>query len=147
MTQQYTKPLPLRMNPALAQAFWNGLRQHEVMVPHCKTCNRHYSYPRERCPYCMSENQEWSKASGEGRLYSYTVVCQSSDPAFRADVPYITCVVELNEGARVVSNLVNVDVQEYLAVDAPKTKIGQRVVPVFDDVTPEWTLLKFKPAE
>lgn len=146
MTQQYTKPLPtMRMNPALSQAFWDATKRHEVVIPHCKTCNRFHFYPREQCPYCMSDKLEWVKVSGEGRLYAYTVVYQPMSPAFNNDVPYINCVIELNEGVRLPSNLVDVNVADYMG-DAPKDKINQAVVPVFEDVTPEWTLLKFKPA-
>ena len=146
MTQpQYRKPLPVPMNPSLTKPYWDALKRHEVVIPRCKHCNRFFMYPREQCPYCMSSDLEWAKVSGEGRLYSYTIVYQPMSPAFNADAPYINCVIELAEGVHLASNLVDIDVQEYHG-EAPKDKINQRVVPVFDDVTPEWTLLKFRPA-
>jgi uncharacterized OB-fold protein len=78
------------------------------------------------------------KVSGRGRLHSYTIVQQPANPAFRDDVPYVYAVVQLEEGPRIVSNIVQADLQ-VLKVDMP-------LEAVFDDVTPEWTLVKFKPA-
>jgi uncharacterized OB-fold protein len=76
--------------------------------------------------------------SGRGRLHTYTVVYQPSQAAFRDDTPYIYAVVQLDEGPRMVSNIVQCEI-DAVRVDMPLEAI-------FDDVTPEWTLVKFKPA-
>jgi len=144
MTQQYNKPLPVKMNPALAQPYWDALKRHEIVLPHCQTCGITFWYPREQCPNCMSNKIDWVPSSGEGRIYSYTVVYQPLSPAFNADVPYINCVVELNEGVHIVSNLIDVNPTQDWMGDAPKTKINTPVTPVFEDVTPEVTLLKYR---
>jgi hypothetical protein len=81
---------------------------------------------------------EWVPVSGRGRLHSFTIVYQPANAAFRDDVPYVYAVVQLDEGPRLVSNVVQCD-PEALQVDMP-------LVAVFDDVTPEWTLVKFRPA-
>jgi uncharacterized OB-fold protein len=86
----------------------------------------------------LSTNLEWVKVSGRARLHSFTVVQQPANAAFRDDVPYVYAVVQLDEGPRLVSNIVQCDI-DALRVDMP-------LEAVFDDVTPEWTLVKFKPA-
>jgi uncharacterized OB-fold protein len=85
----------------------------------------------------LSANLEWVKVSGRARLHSFTVVQQPANTAFRDDVPYVYAVVQLDEGPRLVSNIVQCDI-DALRVDIP-------LEAVFDDVTPEWTLVKFKP--
>ena len=107
-------------------------------MPRCKSCRHMFFYPREQCPQCFSAELEWVKVSGRGRLYTYTVVRRPADPAFNDDVPYVFAVVELEEGPRMVSNVVE------CGIDA--VKIDMPLAAVFDDVTPEWTLVKFRPA-
>jgi uncharacterized OB-fold protein len=86
----------------------------------------------------LAADLEWVQVSGRGRLHSYTIVEQPANAAFNADVPYVYAIVQLDEGPRLVSNVVQCDL-DALRVDMP-------LVAVFDDVTPEWTLVKFKPA-
>ena len=138
MATDYTKPLPRPISPALSQPFWEAARRHELVMPRCKTCDQLFFYPRSECPRCLSTDLEWVKMSGHGRLHSFTIVQQPANAAFNADVPYVYAVVQLNEGPRMVSNIVQCDL-EALRVDMP-------VEAVYDDVTPEWTLVKFKPA-
>jgi len=85
----------------------------------------------------LSTNLEWVEVSGRARLHSFTIVQQPANAAFRGDVPYVYAVVQLDEGPRLVSNIVQCDI-DTLRVDMP-------LQAVFDDVTPEWTLVKFKP--
>jgi hypothetical protein len=85
----------------------------------------------------LSANLEWVQVSGRARLHSFTVVQQPASATFRDDVPYVYSVVQLDEGPRLVSNIVQGDI-DTLRVDMP-------LEAVFDDVTPEWTLVKFKP--
>lgn len=138
MTTEYKKPLPRPMHPELTKPFWEAAKRHELVMPRCKTCDHLFFYPREECPRCLSTNLEWAKVTGRGRLYSYTVVRQPANPAFNDDVPYVYAVVQLEEGPRMVSAVVDCPLEE-LQVDMP-------LVAVFDDVTPEWTLVKFKHA-
>ncbi len=82
---------------------------------------------------------EWTKVSGQARLHSFTIVRQPANPAFLQEVPYVYALVQLNEGPRMISNVVECDIDD-VKVDMPLTVF-------FDDATPEWTLIKFKPAE
>lgn len=132
----YNKPLP--QPSAVTEEFWKAAKRHELLIQRCQSCNEHIFYPRELCPRCLSSNLEWVKASGRGRVYSYTVVRQAAHPGFSADVPYILAIIELDEGPRMTSNLVECQIEDAM-VDMPVTV-------VFDDVTPEMSLVKFRPA-
>jgi uncharacterized OB-fold protein len=122
----------------LTRPFWEAARRHELFMPRCTMCDYVFFYPRSECPRCLSTNLEWVKVSGRARLHSFTVVQQPANAAFRDDVPYVYAVVQLDEGPRLVSNIVQCDI-DTLRVDMP-------LEAVFDDVTPEWTLVKFTPA-
>jgi len=138
MATDYKKPLPRPINPALTRPFWEAAKRHELVMPRCKTCDHVYFYPRSECPQCLSSDQEWVQVTGRGRLHSFTIIRQPANAAFTGDVPYVYAVVQLAEGPRMVSNIVECDL-EALKVDMP-------LEAVYDDVTPEWTLVKFKPA-
>ena len=138
MTTEYNKPLPVPINPQLTAPFWEGARRGELVLPRCRTCSTVFFYPRELCPECLSSDLDWVTASGRGRVYSYTIVHQPAHPSFRADSPYLYAIVQLDEGVRMVSNVVDCPHDE-LAINMP-------VAAVFDAVTPETTLVKFRPA-
>ena len=136
MTGEYRKPLPVPSS--VTAPCWNGLREGVLRVQRCRDCGRHVFYPRSLCPHCLSESLEWVEVSGRGKLYSFTVVRRAMHPAFQEDVPYVYAIVELEEGPRVTSNVVNCPL-EAIRVDMPLRA-------VYDSVTPEVTLLKFEPA-
>jgi uncharacterized protein len=133
-----SKPLPRPLSPELTRPFWEAAKRHEFVMPRCKLCDHLFFYPRSECPRCLSNHLEWMKVSGRGRLHTYTVVYQPANAAFRDDTPYIYAVVQLDEGPRMVSNVVQCEI-DAVRVDMPLEAI-------FEDVTPEWTLVKFKPA-
>ena len=135
MTTEYNKPLPVLND--VTRPFFEAAKRHELVVQRCKTCNHRFMYPREICPSCMSFDLEWMKASGKGRLYSFGVTRQPAHPAFSDVVPFIFALVQLEEGPRMISNLVECAIEDAY-VDMP-------VEVTFDDVTPEFTLVKFKP--
>jgi uncharacterized OB-fold protein len=132
----YAKPLPLPSDTT--RPFWAGLLKGELRIQRCEACGKYVFYPRIACPNCLSDRLAWVTASGKGRLYSFTVVRRAMNPAFQADVPYVFAIVELEEGPRVTTNVVNCDLKA-LSVDMP-------VKAVYDRVTPEAALLKFEPA-
>jgi uncharacterized OB-fold protein len=138
MTAEYSKPLPRPLNPEFTRPFWEATKRHELIVPRCTMCDHLFFYPRSECPRCLSSNIAWAPVSGRGRLYSFTIVNQPAHPAFRDDAPHVYAIVQLDEGPRMISNVIECDHAD-LQVDMP-------LVAVFDDVTPEWTLVKFKPA-
>ncbi len=129
----YDKPLPV-IDPE-SQPYWDALKQNRLLLKRCRACERFHHYPRELCPHCHSDDLEWSQAAGTGRIYSYTVARRAAGPAFKPDVPYVVALVELDEGPRMMTNIVTPDVES--------VHIDQRVTVHFDEVTPEVTLPKF----
>ena len=138
MTTEYTKPLPVAANEELSQPFWDATKRHQLVLPHCNACSTTFFYPRERCPECLSGDLSWVDAGGKGKVFSYTIVEQPVNRAFIEDVPYIYAIIQLDEGPRMPSNVVDCAVED-VCVDMPVTV-------VFDDVTPDVTLVKFRPA-
>jgi uncharacterized OB-fold protein len=136
VTQEYAKPLP-RPN-RLSQPFWDGAKRHELLLQKCSACGHVWFPPSTRCPQCLSAEYEWSKASGRGRVWSWIVMWQRYFAAFEADIPYNVAYVELEEGPRLMTNIVGCD-NEAIYCDMP-------VEVVFEDVTPEIALPKFRPA-
>ena len=131
---EYIKPLP-KPSPT-SRPYWDAAKRHELQLQHCGACGGFIYYPRPRCPNCMSDNLKWERVSGRGKLYSYTIVRRASTRSF-ADGPYVLAIVELDEGPHMTTNLIASEEQ---------LKIGMPVAVYFDDVTPEHTLVKFKPA-
>ncbi|MDP3821370.1 MAG: Zn-ribbon domain-containing OB-fold protein [Burkholderiales bacterium] len=130
----YEKPLPT-VDPESAP-YWSALKENRLILKHCRDCGRHHFYPRALCPHCHSDALEWSDARGTGSIYSFTVARRPAGPAFKADAPYVVAVIDLDEGARMMTNIVTDN------VDA--VRIGQRVAVQFDAVTEEVTLPKFR---
>lgn len=136
MPKTYDKPLP-RVTPDTAP-FWQGCREGELRLAKCEDCARVHLPPGPVCPFCLSDRLGWREASGKGVVSSWTVVHQAWFPAFKAELPYNVVQVELAEGPRLTANLVDV------ANDA--ITVGMAVEVVFDDVTPEVTLPRFRSA-
>ena len=96
-------------------------------------------YPRSHAPLTLATDLEWREISGDGTLYTYTIARRPTAPDFAGAEPQIIAVVELDEGPRLTSTLVNV---EELAI-----RVGMRLRPVFEDVPDtETTLLRYEPA-
>jgi uncharacterized OB-fold protein len=130
--------IPLPKIDEETKGFWEALQRHEVYVQRCRACGTPRYYPRALCPACLSDETAWVRCSGRGTVYSFTVTHQNQAPGFRDAVPYVLAYVELDEGPRVLTNV----------VDCPldRVRIGLPVEAVFEDVTPAVTLLKFRPA-
>src|SRR5215470_16838088 len=99
------KPLP-RITPD-SQPFWDALRARQLRLPYCAACGKPHLPPGPVCPFCFSDRIEWRKASGRGKITTWTVVHKEWFPAFKADIPYNAVQVELAEGPRLTTNVVN----------------------------------------
>ena len=133
---EYRKPLP-RIDEE-SRGYWEALARHELYFQRCRTCGTKRFPPRAVCPVDLSSATEWVRASGRATVHSFTVTYQNQAPGFRESLPYVLAVVELEEGPRLMTNVVG------CPPDA--VRIGMRVEIAFDDVTPEVTLPKFRPA-
>ena len=119
--------------------FYEGARRHELMLMRCVACRAWRLPSRPRCPDCWSTDTEWARASGRATLYSFGVMHQKVHPGFADETPYQFAIVELDEGPRIVSNVVGVPDGE-LRVDMP-------LQAVFDDVSDDTTLVRFTKAK
>jgi uncharacterized OB-fold protein len=118
--------------------FWEASKRRELRIQRCHDCNACYFYPRPLCPYCLSRNVAWVTASGRGRLHTF-VINYRPPRHYPADGPYIIGIVELEEGPRMMTNIVGVEPRpEALRCDMP-------VEVVFEDLSDEITLPKFRP--
>ncbi len=138
MTQAYSKPLP---TPQVeSDVYWQKAKEHELWLRSCNSCGNAYFYPRDISPCCFSRDTEWVQASGKATLYTYAIVERAPHPGFVGDVPFVTAIVELDEGPTMPTNIV---------IDNPTPEnlvVGMPLEVVFEDVTDEITLPKFKPA-
>jgi uncharacterized OB-fold protein len=130
---------PNRPRPRIGpdnEPFWEGCRHHRLMLPTCAECGKAHLPPGPVCPYCLSDRITWQRATGQGRVSSWTIVHKAWFPAFRDDIPYNVVQIELDEGPRLTSSLVGLFGRE--------PEIGQRVEVVFDDVDDTLTLHRFR---
>jgi hypothetical protein len=120
-----------------SQPYWDGAREHKLLVQLCAGCGQHVFYPRALCPHCHGDELTWTQASGQGTVYSLTVVRRPAGPAFADDVPYVIGLIDLEEGVRLLSRL--------HVSDPADAHIGMRVRVAFDDHD-DITLPVFVPA-
>ena len=137
MTTQYQKPIP-HPSPE-TKPYWEACKNHELQLPYCKSCQAFFFYPRKFCPKCFAWDIEWRKCSGKGRLYTYSIQNRPQAPGFQNDEPYITAIVQLEEGPRLMTNLIDIE------ADPEKVKCDMPVEAVFEDISDEITLIKFRP--
>jgi uncharacterized protein len=117
--------------------FWEGTRGRELRLQRCNECGEAYFPPRPFCPHCWARDVAVFRASGKGRLYSY-VIHHRPAPGFTP--PYAIAVVELEEGPRMMTNIVGCpQTPEALVLDMP-------VEVVFEEIDAEITLPLFRPA-
>lgn len=134
----YIKPLPGL--EGLTGQFYEYCRQQTLHFQRCSACGTFRHVPREMCAECNSFDWEWAKSSGKGKIFTWVVVNRALHPAFYDPspdaAPMAPVVVEMEEGVRIVSNMVNCP-PEQLAIDMP-------VEVVFEAVTDEVTLPRFR---
>ncbi|MFQ5420333.1 MAG: Zn-ribbon domain-containing OB-fold protein [Anaerolineae bacterium] len=123
---------------AWTEPFWTAVRQEKLLLQFCPHCREHIFYPRRYCPTCLAEDMTWVEAAGRGKVYAFTVVQNNAPSAFLPDMPFVIGIVILNEGVRMMSNIVGCD---------PETIYSEMpVVVTFEKLNDDMTLPKFKPA-
>lgn len=123
-----------------ALPFWEGARRRELMLPWCDRCAAHFFYPRTACPVCGSRDVDWRPASGRGHVHAFTIQPASRLPGFADAGPFVTIVVELEEGPRMMSLLTGVE------ADAEHVRCEMPVVVDFLEVDDGNVLPVFRPA-
>ncbi|WAZ22405.1 OB-fold domain-containing protein [Streptomyces cinnabarinus] len=105
-----TGPHPARFDlpepDAFSRPYWDAAAEGRLLIRRCGTCGRAHHYPREFCPYCWSEDVGWETASGRATLYTWSVVHRNDLPPFGERTPYVAAVVDLPEGPRMMTEIV-----------------------------------------
>jgi uncharacterized protein len=117
--------------------FWAATAQGRLLLGHCDDCDGVIWYPRPFCPQCGSLRTSWTEASGRGTVYTFTVVHRSQVPGYRDALPYVVAYVELAEGPRVLTNVVDCEPDD--------VAIGMPVRVVFHDTGQSNALFRFRP--
>ncbi|MCO5089595.1 OB-fold domain-containing protein [Bosea sp. (in: a-proteobacteria)] len=133
----YQKPLPVIDDHN--RRYWAATREGRLELPRCDACGAFHTYFEPWCNACGHEGVHWEQLSGRGRIWANCRFHKVYFPGF--ETPYNVAMVELEEGPRLVTNIVGL---EHGTLD--EMPIGLAVEVVFDAVTPEVTLVKFKPA-
>ncbi|MGD0855681.1 MAG: Zn-ribbon domain-containing OB-fold protein [Dehalococcoidia bacterium] len=132
---EYKKPLPL-INK-LSKVFWDGCKEKKLLYQKCKDCGQVNFFPKIVCMNCMGRNLEWKESKGKGHIHCFTVTYDAAPMEFMSSVPFAIGIINLDEGFSMLSNIVDCDYE--------KLKSEMPVEIVFDPVTAEVTLPKFRP--
>ena len=128
--------LPLPIPDPVTRPFWDSLKAHAIKLQRCRGCGNFVYYPRAVCPGCFSDDLVWTDVSGRGVIHAFTIPHRHPNPALQ--VPYVVVLVELDEGVRMLSNLIDVEpVPEAVPIGTP-------VEIVYDDVSEAITLPRFR---
>jgi len=138
--QEYQKPLPIIDEDS--KPFWEAAKRHELVLFRCQICGEYaplqFPIGGAGCLEHGFAKMEWVKVNGKGAVFTFVVFHMSFNPAFKDDVPYNVAMIELEEGPLLMSNVIDCKIEDL--------KIGMPVEVVFEDVTEEEALPKFKPA-
>lgn len=133
---EYIKPMPVPDH--ITEKFWDAARKHILLIQRCGDCGHNQFFPQSSCRSCLSENTKWVEASGTGKIYSYTIIHRPPSVSFEEDAPYTVALIELDEGVRMMSNIVEIEPED--------VRVGMLVHVVFEDISPTISLPKFRPA-
>ena len=120
----------------LSLPFWDACKRGELVAQRCTSCHQFRHYPQPRCPACGSFEYEWPRLSGRGEIYSYSVSHRAFHPAWQNETPYVIATIELEEGIRMVTDL--------LGVDSNAVEIGQPVEVYFAEMPGQPAVPRFK---
>ncbi len=116
--------LPAPIVNADSAPYWQGAREDRLLLQRCRDCGVLRFFPRYLCTACGSEHVEWAEASGRGTVHSFTIVHRAAFPEFQARTPYVVALIDLEEGPRMMTNIVG--------RDALKVAIGDAVTVTFE---------------
>lgn len=120
------------------QPYWDAAKAGKLLIARCRACGRVHHYPRPFCPHCWSEDVEPVQASGRGTLYTYSTVFMNDLHPFKERLPYVAAMVELDEGPRLMTNLVDCDPEDLT--------VGMAVEVDFRPLTDDVDAIVFRPA-
>ena len=130
-------PTPAPRTSLETEEFWKATAEGKLLLKRCDDCSTVIWYPRSFCPACSSMSTSWFEASGRGTVYTFTIVHKARGP-WAGSAPYVTAYVELEEGPRVMTNVVDCEPSE--------VTVGMPVEVVFHDTGDGAALYRFRPA-
>jgi uncharacterized OB-fold protein len=136
MTTPWTRSLPA-VSPE-TEPFWDGCRQRKLIIQRCRACSKYQTYYRAFCCHCWSRDLEDVAVPGTGTVWAYTIAYQNKTPGWEDFGPYVLAAVELDEGVKLMTNILNTPPEE--------VRIGMPVKVTFLDATDEITIPYFEPA-
>jgi hypothetical protein len=125
-----SKPIPHGTTDSAA--FWSGCNREELLYQRCQACGHVQFYPRRNCTNCQSDKLDLVPSAQRGSIHSFTVVQRPANRAFDGDVPFVIALVDIDEGYRMMMNVIG--------KDKLSTTIGRRVRIVFEACSPEQKL-------
>ena len=128
------KPLPVVQE--FSKPFWEATKVGKLLVQVCNSCKSKIFFPRDRCPECWSQELGWIEASGKATIYSFSITLEGVEKMFVEDLPIVLAWVDLPEGIRMQSNIIECDPKD--------VEIGAEVELAFKKLTDEITLPYFK---
>jgi uncharacterized OB-fold protein len=137
---QNTREKPLPEITEQTRPFWTAAKNRKLMVQKCDRCGTLNFFPKPWCIECGSRKLEWFEVSGKGTVYSYTVAYKvmMNFPGWKGDLPVVTCIVDLDEGARMYGQVIDCEPEDI--------RIGMKLSVCFEDISPEAGIPKFRPA-
>ncbi len=130
---EFKKPRPT-IDPD-SKTYWEGASNEKLMLQYSIDTNEYFLYSKQLTNAINSKNIEWRQVSGKGKIYSFTIVYAPAGPAFKNDTPYIVASIELDEGARIISNIITDDIE--------KVSIGDKVKVIFEKQSDGFTIPMF----
>jgi len=131
----WKKPLPSIVGET--RPYWESCRRGQLMLQRCDRCGEHQFYPRGICANCWSKDIKWVKARGKGTVWTFTVTYQNRTPGFAEECPYVLALVELEEGVRMFTNIIECNPRD--------VKIGMPVEVTFVQANDRISVPYFKP--
>jgi uncharacterized protein len=134
-TARYDLPTP----DETTEAYWEAAGEGRLLVKNCRDCGRVHGYPRPFCPYCWSDAVGWVEASGRATLYTFSIVRQNDLPPFRDWLPYVAAIVDLAEGPRMMTTIVDCAVEDVrigMELEFTTRAADDFAVPVFRPAVP-----------
>lgn len=118
--------LPAPIVNADSAPYWEGARDNKLLLQRCSDCGTLRFFPRYLCTECGSDNTGWVEAAGRGTVHSFTVVHRAAFPEFQAQTPYVVALIDLEEGPRMMSNIVGADSLDVAIGDAVTVEFEDR---------------------
>ncbi len=139
MSPEYNKPVPVPQPES--DHYWEQAKSGKLVFQKCDDCGTVQFYPRVLCIDCNSRSLGWVESTGRGTLFTFSIVHAPPHPVFRDDLPYVTAIVELEEGVKMPSQVIGIE------PEPDQLHIGMQLEVAFEEITESISLPKFRPSE